>query len=504
MKIKAYSFEQNSIAFADIKRSVTETLTDTAIYFESFSDPKAMFTDISEYIETTDVILLGIETKVYLKFKPILIQAFNLTPAYSEAISKAIGDKISDEKTLKAHSLVPNECTELISKDGLFSGFYINDGDQYIVVFPLDKNIVPGVLQSANLSFFIPAEDKTTLFDEISDSSKASSKANLIVNKLKNNNIRMSIPSTPTAKLLKEDIRACEGYGEYVFFTPFVNDAGVEDPKEYTAQLAKGAMELRSAEMGATISNIFREKNGNDVVCYYAFISVATADKIVVKKLLADADESVDNLIIEATTELYSMVNKYADEVIFKLNASPDEIAKYEQSQIEAEVVSDLKPGQKKKKANKVVIILLAVFLSLVALAGALFGIFYFGGYFTKPSDAPETDVYQQNGRPVETTQPNQINPANTVAELTEIASVTSIFDVTTTLPDIQPNTDYNIIYPNNNNNGNGNNNNTTTTDKIKPSTTVEPSTEKEESTTQKTEPATTEPSTENQDEIDL
>ena len=73
MKIKAYSFEQNSIAFADIKRSVAETLTDSAVYFESFSDPKAMFTDIGEYIENTDVLLLGIETKVYLKFKPILI-----------------------------------------------------------------------------------------------------------------------------------------------------------------------------------------------------------------------------------------------------------------------------------------------------------------------------------------------------------------------------------------------------------------------------------------------
>ncbi len=481
MKIKAYSFEQNSIAFADIKRSVAETLTDSAVYFESFCDPKAMFTDISEYIETTDIILLGIETKVYLKFKPILIKAFNLTPAYSEAITKAIGDKISDEKTLKAHTLVPNECTELISNDGLFSGFYINDGEQYIVVFPLDSNIVPQILQEANLPFFKPAEDKTAIFDEISDSSKASSKATLIVDKLKENNLRMSVPSTPAAKMLKEDIRACEGYGEYVFFTPFVNDTGVEDPKEYTAQLAKGAMELRSAEIGATVSNIFREKNGNDIVSYYAFISVATADKIVVKKLLADSGESVDNLIVEATTELYSMLNKYLDEVIFKLGASADEIAKYEQSQIEAEVVADVNGGKKKKKkSNKVLVVLLTVLLSLIALAGAVFGFLYFGGYFTTSSDAPETEVYQQNGRPTETQAVNQFNPGNTIAELTEIASETGIFDVTTTLPQVQPNTDYNIIYPNNNNN--------TTTTKGEPST---------EASTQKPEPSTTEPQTE-------
>lgn len=478
MRIKAYSFEQNSIAFADIKRSVAESLTDSAVYFESFCDPKAMFTDISEYIETTDIILMGIETKVYLKFKPILIKAFNLTPAYSESIAKAIGDKISDEKTLKAHTLVPNECTEMISGDGLFSGFYINDGDQYIVVFPLDANIVPDVLQKSNLPFFAPAENKAELFEEISDSSRASTKATLIVDKLMENNLRMSVPSTPAAKMLKEDIRACEGYGEYVFFTPFVNDAGVEDPKEYTAQLAKGAMELRSAEIGATVSNIFREKSGDEIVSYYAFISVATADKIVVKKLLADSAESVDNLIVEATTELYSMINKYLDEIIFKAGASPDEIAKYEQSRIEAEVVADIKPGtKKKKKSNKIFVVIITIILLLAALAGVIFGIYYFGGYGTKSSDAAETDVYQQNGRPADTQDANQYNPGNTIAELTEIASTTSIFDVTTTLPQVQPNTNYNVIYPNNNN--------TTTTS------------DSGESTTKKTEPSTTEPQTE-------
>ncbi len=478
MSIKAYSFEQNSIAFADIKRRVAENLTDSAVYFESFCDPKAMFTDISEYIETTDIILMGIEPKVYLKFKPILIKAFNLTPAYSEAITKAIGDKISDEKTLKAHALVPNECTELISNDGLFSGFYINDGDQYIVVFPLDSNIVPDIFHKSGLPFFIPTEDKSVIFDEISDTTKASSKATRIVDKLKKNNIRLAVPSTPAAKMLRDDIRACADYGEYVFFTPFVNDTGIEDPKEYTAQLAKGAMELRSAEIGATVSNIFREKSGDRVISYYAFISIATADKIVVKKLFADSDESVDNLIVEATTELYSMINKYLDEVIFKFAASPDEIAKYEQSRIEAEVVADITGGKKqKKKSSKIIVILLAVLFSLIGLAAAIFGIMYFGGFFTKPSDAPETEVYQQNGRPTETQNINPYNPGNTVAELTEIASVTSIFDVTTTLPQVQPNTDYNIIYPNNNNN--------TTTTKAEPST---------EASTKKPEPSTTEP----------
>jgi hypothetical protein len=71
--------------------------------------------------------------------------------------------------------------------------------------------------------------------------------------------------------------------------------------------------------------------------------------------------------------------------------------------------------------------------------------------------------------------------PQNTVAEITEPQSVTSLFDVTTTLP--IPDTTYQIIYtPNPNPNPNQNNN--------------QPTTEKEDKTTTTTKAPTTEPTT--------
>ena len=73
MNIKAYSFEQNSHTFADLKRAVADSVTLGAVYFESFSDPKALFSDMSEHIDNTDVILIGVEPKVYFKFKSIFI-----------------------------------------------------------------------------------------------------------------------------------------------------------------------------------------------------------------------------------------------------------------------------------------------------------------------------------------------------------------------------------------------------------------------------------------------
>ena len=44
MNIKAYSFEQNTHAFAEVKRAVSEQLTEPGMYFESYSDAKALFT----------------------------------------------------------------------------------------------------------------------------------------------------------------------------------------------------------------------------------------------------------------------------------------------------------------------------------------------------------------------------------------------------------------------------------------------------------------------------
>lgn len=479
MEIKAYSFEQNSHAFAEVKRNVSECVQGNTIYFESYSDPKALFTDLSECIDNTDLILIGVESKVYLKFKPILIKAFNFTPAYSDEINNAIGDTLNDEKLKKAHCLVPNESIELISKDGLYSGFYIKDNEQYIIVFPLIEEVVPAILQSSGLPFFTKEEDKLASFEEIASHSKASGKAEHLIEKLAENNIKLAIPSTPAARMLKEDIRNCEGYKDYVYFTPFVNDTGVDDPKQYAAHLAKSAMELRSTQMGATLSNIFREKKGEQITNYYSFISISTNDKVIVKKLYADAGESVDNLILEATNELYIMINKYIDEIVFKMTATEEEIAKYEQSLIEAELVADIKPEEKKSKKGKIIA---AVIITIIAAVCIFLGL-YFSDYFVSSGDAPGDDVLQNNGNPVAQTQANtlpqpQTIPNNTVAEITEGPSETSIFGVTTTLPTVQPNTDFQIIYTPNTNNSPETTTAPQTTTTTEAPTTQEPETE--------------------------
>jgi hypothetical protein len=228
-------------------------------------------------------------------------------------------------------------------------------------------------------------------------------------------------------------------------------------------------MELRNTELGATISNIFREKKGDKIISYYAFISVATADKVVVKKLFAEPNENIENLIAEATAELYVMIDKYIDELAFKAAASLEDSEKYDEAVIEAEVVSDVRPEATISKTGMIVAII-AVIMAIVACVVLAMKL---GDYFVTPSDAPANEVIQQNGDtqatpnttlpviPANTAVQNTA-PQNTVAELTELQSETSIFGVTTTLP--IPDTTYQIIYtPNPNPNPNTQNNTTTT-----------------------------------------
>ena len=424
MKIKAFAFEQNSFSLATVKQEVTSKLNESGVYFESFCDANELFKEISVALESAQALLIGVEKDLYLKFKPILIKAFNFTPAYSEKIETAMGSAILDEKLIKAHTLVPNECIELISPDGLFSSFYVKSADQYIVVFPLIEEIVGETLLNSGLPFFKKPERKFKIYDDIVSEEKASPKAENIVTKLVKNDLKLAIPSTPAAKAFKEDIRSCPNYENNVFFTPYVNDSGVQDPKEYAAQLAKGAMDLRTADLGATVSNIFREKKGDTIVNYYSFVSVATEDKIVVKKLFANAGESVDNLIIEATNELYSMIDKYADEVIFKRTASEEEKEKYEQSLIEAEFQSEQRPTASiSKKGTIAAIIALTVAVVICVILG-----FKFGGYFVSPSDAPEKESIQAGNT---VTNPTPSTTLGSIPEYTEKEKTTKKSEIT-------------------------------------------------------------------------
>lgn len=439
MKIKAFSFERDSLLNADIKSDIAKRLTDEAVYFESFKDPNELFKAISDSLTKANVILLGVEEQLYLKFKPIVIKAFSFTPAYSEKIEQQIGGKITDEKLLKAHLLVPDECVEILTDNGLYSGFYVSSNGQYIMVFPLNRELSFQILDKAKLPFVKPPQNRSELLDSLTKNT-ASEKSEALLKKLKENGLKLAIPSTPAASLFKDDIKAAGSYENNVFFTPFVNDTGAGDKKEYAAELAKGALELRASDIGAAVSNIFREKDGDEIKSYYAFISIATNEKTVIRRLIADGDENVESLIVEATAELYSLIERYTDELIFKRKASEEEKRKYEAAQIEAEFKADSRPtAALGKKGTVIAVTALAAAVIICIILG-----FKFGGYFVSPSDDPEESQLQNN--------PNQTmeNPSagniysvpensetETMSVFTSETDTTSIFDVRATLPEI-------------------------------------------------------------------
>ena len=390
MKIKAFSFERDSFTLSDVKKSVIETLDGAGLYFESFSNANAFFEAVSSSMDDNDAVILGIESSLYLKFKPILIKAFNFTPAYSSRIQSRIPGSRSDEKTRKAHMLIPNESSELLTPDGLYSGFYVISEGKHIVVLPLKKELSVNLLKNTDFPFIKKQTISVVSVDE-EPTDDILVKAEAVVNKLVEYDLTVAIPTTPASATLQDRLNTIDG-GDRVIFTPFVNDKGITEPKEYSAELARGAKELRNAEIGATISTIFREKKGDITLSYYAFIGVAIEDKVVVRKLIATADESVPNLVKEATIELYNLIDKYIDEYVFKADAPEEEIEKYETAQIESEVAAEMRPTASLSKNGMIA----AVAILVLAVVACIAVGFKFSDYLVSTDDEPETEVLQQ------------------------------------------------------------------------------------------------------------
>lgn len=400
LKIKAFSFERDSFTLSEVKKSVIETLDGAGLYFESFSNANSFFEAVSSSIDDNDAVILGIENSLFLKFKPILIKAFNFTPAYSSRIQSRIPASISDEKTRKSHMLVPNEATELLTPDGLYSGFYVVSEGKYIVVLPLKKDTSANLLKNSDFPF-IKRKSTSVVSVEEDLTDDILEKARSVVEKLVQYDLTIAIPTTPAAQTLQEKLKTLEG-GDRVIFTPFVTDRGITEPKEYSAELARGAKELRNAEIGATISTIFREKKGDITLSYYAFIGVAVDDKVVVRKLIASADESVPNLVKEASVELYNLIDKYIDEYVFKSEAPEEEVEKYEAAQIETELAIEMRPTASLSRNGMIASIAILV---LAVIACVVVG-FKFSGYMVSTDDEPETEALQQVVQTTESTAP--------------------------------------------------------------------------------------------------
>ena len=242
LKIKAFSFERDSFTLSDVKMSVIETLDGTGLYFESFSNANSFFEAVSNSLSDNDVVILGVESSLYLKFKPILIKAFNFTPAYSGKIQNRIPASISEERTRKAHMLIPDEATELLTSDGLYSGFYIVSEGKHIVVLPLKRDLSVALLKNSDFPFVKRKSISVVSVDDdpVDDILE---KAKTVVEKLQKHDLKVAIPTTPAALTLQDKLNTIEG-GERVIFTPFVSDKGITEPKEYSAELARGAKEL--------------------------------------------------------------------------------------------------------------------------------------------------------------------------------------------------------------------------------------------------------------------
>lgn len=97
----------------------------------------------------------------YLDVKLQLIKKLGLRPVRSKSISEALGATgITDKRTLDLHSAVPEGAHSLASVDGRYSGFLCKTENGFLLLLPLDADIIERFFRIQAKSIFGEAKEK--------------------------------------------------------------------------------------------------------------------------------------------------------------------------------------------------------------------------------------------------------------------------------------------------------------------------------------------------------
>ncbi len=298
-----------SMSFARFQARMASSIkayTEDEVQIQQFEDIREIFVALQSALENDGLVITAVDTRNYLRFKNALIQAFGTEVTYNPTILNKIDGLDMDDKKKRAFSVFPKPATIFLSDDGLYSGFGMENGEQYLVLLPIDNNRIDGILRNGLVPFLNKKAPVTQAFFEYNEVKNANNeKVDNTVKQLKASNSMVAINGTRNAEILKSCGDSVAGFNDVFVFTPHVEDKGNVNATEYTAQLAKVSLDLSPANIGACISDIYF---AGDVK--YICISVASGESAIVRKLYMSAGETEDEFVESAAIELIELIGE--------------------------------------------------------------------------------------------------------------------------------------------------------------------------------------------------
>lgn len=411
MKVRLLSLNvDKNMPFARFQARVTSSIkiySDEIKSFEHYENMRDFFGALQDALENDELIVAAVDTKHYLKMKNALTQALEADVQYDASVLNMLesNEDIDDDKR-RDFSSFPKPATVFLSKDGMYSGFGVENGSQYLIMVPIDNERINLILRNGVVPFLskhIPTEQSASFLAE--DKLFDNEKVKKAVERLIDSGSVAAVNGTQNAEVLKSCGDSVEHFDDVFIFTPHVEDKGDVNATEYAAQLAKVSLDLSAANIGASISDIY-ESGDTKYVC----IAVASDESATVRKLYMDNDESEDAFVESAAVELIELIGERAS----GMKSVGIEIS---------EAPASAENAMKKSGGKKPLIILASVLGVIIILCAAL-GITYKiqgeNGYvanavrsiFGITTTAPETSTEpEQTEAPTEA--PTQAQAAN-------------------------------------------------------------------------------------------
>ncbi len=364
MRVRLLSLNvDKSMPFARYQARVVsciKTYSEDVSAFEEYDNLRDLFGALQDALENDELIITAVDNKNYNKLKNALIQALETETVYNSSILNMLeSDEEMDDATRKAFSTFPEPATVFLSKDGLYSGFGIENGTQYLLMLPIDNERINIILRNGVVPFLsksveVPVEDEFLSEKKFFDNEKVA----IAVSRIVESGSVVAVNGTQNAEVIKSCGDNIPNFDEVFVFTPHVEDKGDVNATEYAAQLAKVSLDLSAANIGASISDIYTSNDAR-FIC----IAVANDESAVVRKLYMSEDETESAFIEAAAVELIELIGEKAAGV----------------QSVGIEITEDNNKitEEDKKPVNKKSIIIISAVLGAIVLLCAILGIVY-------------------------------------------------------------------------------------------------------------------------------
>ncbi len=364
MKVRLLSLNiDKSMSFSRFQARIVSSIkpyADADSSFENVENMRDFFGLLQSALENDELIVTAVDVKHYAMLKNAFIQAFETDVVYDPSVLNMLenNDEMDDE-TRKQFSAFPEPATVFLSKDGLYSGFGVENGSQYILFLPIDNERINHILRNGAVPF-LAQRIKTSETQNFMNAAKqiGDAKVSKAVERLLESQSVVAINGTPNAEILKSCGDSTDRFDDVFIFTPHVEDKGDVNATEYAAQLAKVSLDLSAANIGASISDIYDSGEAR-----YICIAVANNESAVVRKLYMSDGETEYAFIESAALELIELIGEKA--------------AGLRSVGIEITEANNQLSDEDKKPAGKKPVAIMTIVLGVIILLCAVLGIVY-------------------------------------------------------------------------------------------------------------------------------